>query len=46
MTEYRIHYMPSHFLARCGIILPRNQTRDPEKVTCKTCLKLLKGEVK
>lgn len=44
MTPLRTHYL--HLgAARCGNPL-RNWTVDPKRVTCETCKRLMKGEVK
>lgn len=45
MTSYRIHFRVNRVI-RCGHPHALNWTYDPDIVTCKTCLKLLKGEVK
>lgn len=45
MIPLRIHYLTIDG-ARCGIPLAANTTIDPKKVTCKTCRRLLSGEVK
>jgi hypothetical protein len=45
MTEYRVHYMVWGY-PRCGSPSFRNETTDPTKVTCETCKRLMKGEVK
>jgi hypothetical protein len=44
MTALRTHYL-THGRARCGNPLGRNWTVAPSKVTCKSCKKLMAGEV-
>lgn len=44
MTEHRVHYRSTGGV-RCGRRYWYNQTSVPSKVTCKSCKKLMAGEV-
>lgn len=41
---HRTHYLING-VARCGQPHRRSWTTDPKKVTCKTCKRLMSGEV-
>jgi hypothetical protein len=45
MTTYRTHYLTLGG-ARCGNPMRRNWTVDPTGVTCESCKRLMKGDMK